>query len=169
MNTKDVFSESFDRLPELVHDAVDGLSVDELTFRIDPEANTIAWLVWHLTRVQDDHVAGVSPFEQVWHTNGWFDRFALPFDRDAHGYGQSAEEVGAVRVSAELLSGYYDDVHAQTRRFVDSLTDADFDRVVDERWEPPVTLGARLVSVLGDDLQHVGQAATVRGVVLRRR
>jgi hypothetical protein len=169
VQVREVFIESFERLPELVHDVVDGLDLDELTFRIDAETNTIAWLVWHLTRVQDDHVADVASFEQVWTTNGWFDRFALPFDRSAHGYGQSAEEVAAVRVPADLLVGYFDDVHAQTRRFVDSLSDADLDRVVDSRWDPPVTLGSRLVSVLGDDLQHVGQAAVIRGVVLRRR
>ncbi len=117
MNVREVFIESFERLPELVHDAVDGLDLDELTFRIDPEANTIAWLVWHLTRVQDDHVADVASLEQVWVTNGWFDRFALPFDRAAHGYGQSPEDVAAVRVPADLLVGYFDDVHAQTARF----------------------------------------------------
>ena len=169
MNAKEVFIESFERIPELVHDAVADLDLDALTFRIDPEANTIAWLVWHLTRIQDDHVAGVASLEQVWVTNGWFDRFALPFDRAAHGYGHSVEEVGAVRTEADLLSGYYDDVHAQTREYVASLADADFDRVVDRRWDPPVTLGARLVSVIGDDLQHAGQAALIRGVALRRR
>jgi hypothetical protein len=169
VDAREVFTESFERIPDLVHGAVDGLDLDALTFRVDPEANTIAWLVWHLTRIEDDHLADVASFEQVWLTNGWFDRFALPFDRDAHGYGQSAEEVGAVRVSAELLAGYYDDVHAQTRHYVDSLTDADFDRVVDTRWDPPVTLAARLVSVIGDCLQHAGQAALIRGVVLRRR
>ena len=47
------------------------------------------------------------------------------------------------------------------------LTDADLPRVVDERWDPPVTLGVRLVSVISDCLQHAGQAAFVRGILLR--
>jgi hypothetical protein len=160
--------EAFDRLPGLVARAVDGLSTEQLCARLDEEANTIAWLVWHLTRIQDDHVAEVAAREQVWTANGWADRFGLPFDLSATGYGQSVDEVGAVRVTSSLLTEYFADVHAQTARFIDSLSDADLDRIVDRSWDPPVTLGARLVSVLSDDLQHCGQAALIRGVLLRR-
>jgi hypothetical protein len=160
--------EGFDRLPGLVERAVDGLGTDELCTRLDAEANTIAWLVWHLTRIQDDHVAEVAAREQIWTANGWADRFGLPFDRSATGYGHSADEVGAVRVTASLLTGYFAEVHTQTVRFLGSLSDADLDRIVDRSWDPPVTLGARLVSVLSDDFQHCGQAALIRGVVLRR-
>jgi hypothetical protein len=166
---RSVLREGFTRLPDLVHGAVEGLSVDELALRLDAESNSIGWLVWHLTRVQDDHIAGVASSEQVWTAGGWFERFGLPFDPSAHGYGQSAEDVAAVRVEAALLSGYFDAVYAQSLNFIDSLADADFDRVVDPRFDPPVTLEVRLVSVLSDDLQHAGQAAFIRGIVLRRR
>jgi uncharacterized damage-inducible protein DinB len=151
-----------------VHDAVAGLTVEQLAERIAPEANTIAWLVWHLTRVQDDHVAEVAGTEQVWTSQGWFERFGLPFSPRATGYGQTPEEVAQVRVGADLLTGYYNAVAERTLEFVRGLTDADLDRVVDDRWDPPVTLGVRLVSVIGDDEQHVGQAAYVRGILLRR-
>lgn len=129
--------------------------------------NTIAWLIWHLTRVQDDHVAEVAGHEQTWISDGWHDRFGLPFDAHAIGYGQSATEVGRVAASAELLTGYLDAVHARTIAYVRGLSPDDLDRVVDERWDPPVTLGVRLVSVISDDLQHAGQAAYARGVLSR--
>ena len=58
---------------------MDGLSDDDLAWRPDPEANSIAWLVWHLTRIEDDHVAGVAGTTQVWDDDGWADRFGLPF------------------------------------------------------------------------------------------
>lgn len=167
MNTSDLLVDSFGRIKEAVHDAVDGLTLEQLVFRIDPRANTIAWLVWHLTRIQDDHVAAVAETEQLWTTGGWYDRFKLPFDRRAHGYGQSPDEVAAVRVEADLLLAYYDAAHEQTTEYVQGLTDDDLDRVVDTRWKPPVTLGVRLVSVISDDLQHAGQAAFLRGVVER--
>ncbi len=48
------------------------------------------------------------------------------------------------------------------------LQPADLDVVVDERWDPPVTLGVRLVSVVNEVNQHVGQAAYVRGLLERR-
>ena len=71
--------------------------------------------------------------------------------------------------SGQLLVDYHDAVHQQTVRFVEGLGDADLARIVDESWDPPVSLGVRLVSVIADDLQHAGQAAFVRGIVQRRR
>jgi uncharacterized damage-inducible protein DinB len=168
VNAAAILADAFGRIGEEVHDAVGGLTVEQLAERLEPEANSIAWLVWHLTRVQDDHVADVAGTEQVWTSQGWVERFGLPFGARATGYGQSAAEAGQLRVGAELLTGYYDAVAERTLEFVRGLTDADLDRVVDERWDPPVTLGARLVSVIGDDEQHVGQAAFVRGILLRR-
>ena len=146
---------------------VDGLSTQQLCYRADPQANTIAWLVWHLSRIQDDHLAAAFGTEQVWITDGWLDRFALPFEPAAHGYGHTTEDVSAVRAGADLLADYHDATHAQTVRLLTGISDADLDRIVDERWDPPVILGVRLVSVIGDDLQHVGQAAFIRGLLER--
>jgi len=165
VTSADLLLDAFSRIRDLGHRVVDGLTVEQLASRVDGKANSIAWLVWHLTRIQDDHVADVAGHEQVWTADGWFDRFALPFDASATGYGQSPAEVAALRATPELLVGYLDAVHARTASFVDGLADADLDRVVDEGWDPPVTLGVRLVSVIGDDLQHAGQAAFVRGLL----
>ena len=145
------------------------MTPEELSARVDDDANSIAWLVWHLTRIQDDHIADAAESEQVWASGGWADRFALPFDESATGYGHSSDEVAAVRVeSGELLTGYHDAVHERTRAFVEPLTNPDLGRVVDESWDPPVTLGVRLVSVISDNLQHAGQAAFVRGIIERK-
>jgi uncharacterized damage-inducible protein DinB len=169
VTSADVLVDAFGRIREVVHHAVDGLSEDQLAHRVGPGANSIAWLVWHLTRIQDDHVAEVAGTEQVWTSQGWAERFGLPFDPRDTGYGHRADEVAAVRVeSGELLVGYYDAVHEQTIRYVERLGDADLDRIVDRSWDPPVTLGVRLVSVIADDLQHAGQAAFVRGILQRR-
>jgi uncharacterized damage-inducible protein DinB len=144
-----------------------GVTHEQLVFRIDDSSNSIGWLLWHLTRVEDDHVADAAGEEQVWTSAGWAERFALPFPDTATGYGQSARETGEVQPSAELLSGYFDAVHERTMAFLQGLSDADLDRVVDESWDPPVTLGVRLLSVIGDCLQHSGQAAYVLGVAQR--
>lgn len=169
MSTRDLLVDAFDRIGDLVTRTTDGLSADQLAYRIDARANTIAWLIWHLTRIQDDHVAGAAGVEQVWHEQGWMDRFGLPFDAAATGYGQTSDEVAAVRPeSAGLLVGYHDAVRQQTRSFLERLDDSDLDRVVDERWDPPVTLAVRFVSVISDNLQHAGQAALIRGIIERR-
>lgn len=159
--------DAFGRVREAVHGAVAGLSREQLTHRVDPEANTIAWLVWHLTRIQDDHVAALAGAEQVWHRDGWLERMGLPFGPDEHGYGHTAEQVAAVDVPADLLLEYHDAVHAATVSYLDGLADDEYDDVVDRAWDPPVTRAVRLVSVVEDDLQHVGQAALLRGVVER--
>jgi hypothetical protein len=165
----DLLLDGFGRVRDGVRDVVAGLDEEALAFRPDPRANSIAWLVWHLTRVQDDHVAGVADAAQLWSRAGWVERFGLPFNVDATGYGHTAQEAGQVRATAELLAGYQDAVHDSVAGYLGSLTDADYPRVVDERWAPPVTLAVRLVSVLDDAAQHVGQAAYVRGLLERAR
>ncbi|KPI12900.1 DinB-like domain containing protein [Actinobacteria bacterium OV450] len=169
MKATEVLADAYGRIREVVHETVEGLSAEELNARPDPGANSIAWLVWHLTRVQDDHIADASGLEQVWTAQGWFDRFGLPLPAAATGYGHTAQQVGKVEVASDdLLLGYFDAVHEQSAGFIRGLTAADLGRVVDAAWDPPVTLGVRLVSVLSDDLQHAGQAAYVRGVLRRR-
>ena len=165
MNGVDVLRDLFDRVATNVHGAVEGLDEAALTHRVGGSANSIAWLVWHLTRVQDDHVADAAGSEQVWTAQDWATRFGLPFPPEATGYGQGSDEVAAVRAGADLLLGYYDAVHERTLQYLGEITDADLDRIVDRRWDPPVTLGVRLVSIADDDVQHAGQAAFVRGVV----
>lgn len=168
MNSIQLLADAFGRVREAVHGVVDGASGDELVYRLDDEANSISWLVWHLTRIQDDHVAAAAGLEQVWTTGSWAKRLGIAFGPADTGYGHGPSEVAAVQVtSGDLLTEYYDAVHEQTTRFLRSLADADLDRIVDRSWDPPVTLGVRLVSVIADDLEHAGQAAYVRGCVRR--
>jgi hypothetical protein len=167
MTSTDVLVDAFERIRDVVHPAVNGLSPDELAFRPSGESNSIAWLVWHLTRIQDDHVAGLDGSEQVWTEKGWIDRFALPLDPTDTGYGHDPDTVAAVIADASSLLGYFENVHERTLDFIRSLTEADLDRVVDRSWDPPVTVSIRLVSVIADDLQHAGQAAYVRGILQR--
>ncbi|GAB3167740.1 DUF664 domain-containing protein [Myceligenerans halotolerans] len=170
MNGADLLVDAFGRIREEVHAAVEGLTADELAWRADPDANSVAWLVWHLTRIQDDHVADVARADQVWSHQGWAERFALPLPIRDTGYGHRTDEVAAVRVtSPDLLTGYHDAVHERTIDYVSALTDTDLDRIVDTSWDPPVSLGVRLISVFDDEAQHAGQAALLRGLLLRRR
>ena len=164
MVSNTLLADAFGRIQEVIHQVVPGLSREDLAFRPNESANSIGWLVWHLTRVQDDHIAGVAQTKQVWHT-GWSKQFALPLEDDDTGYGHSSKDVASVQVSAELLLGYYDAVHTATINYLQSLKDEDYDKVIDTRWNPPVTLAVRLISIITDDLQHAGQAAYVRGLL----
>ncbi|MET9382628.1 DUF664 domain-containing protein [Streptomyces sp. NPDC002928] len=166
MHAKDVLIDAYNRIQEEVHSVVEGLGPDDLAARPGADANSIAWLVWHLTRVQDDHIADAFDLDQVWLSQEWEKRFGLDLPRHDTGYGHTSAKVAKVRVdSGDLLTGYYDAVHEQSLQALRGLTAKDLERVVDTRWDPPVTLGVRLVSVLSDDLQHVGQAAYARGLI----
>jgi len=158
--------ELYGRIPPLAHAAVDGVDVDRLTAAPSPGANTIAWLIWHLTRVQDHHVTELVGGDQIWVRDDWAARFGLEADPSNTGYGHSADEVATVRPerTAALLD-YLDAVDSRTRTWLATLVPTDLDRIVDRRWDPPVTLGVRLVSIADDSLQHVGQAAYVRGLL----
>lgn len=161
----DLLADSFTRVADLVTSLTQGLTLEVATYRPDPAANSIAWLLWHLSRVQDDHVAALAGTAQVW--PAWRERFGLPFADDEIGYGQDPAEVDRVQVTAELLAGYHADVHQASLRYVRQVTGNALAQVVDDRWDPPVTAAVRLVSVLSDTLQHLGQAAYVAGLAAR--
>jgi uncharacterized damage-inducible protein DinB len=162
-----ILQDGFGRIPELVRGAVADLDADQLATLPQGTGNSVGWLVWHLTRVQDAQIADVAGHEQLWVADGWAERFDMADDPGDHGYGHSLDQMAAVRpASGQLLVDHLDAVHARTVEYLATLADDDLDRVVDDNWDPPVTLGVRLVSVLDDDAQHAGQAAYVRGLLL---
>jgi hypothetical protein len=156
--------DAFERIEDEVHKAVEGATEADLTFRPTDSANSMAWLVWHLTRIQDDHIADLAKRKQIWDQE-WHDKFGLHFKLAETGWGQTAKDVAAVRAGFELLLGYFDTVHVATIEFVGTLQEEDYATIVDTRWNPPVTLAVRLISIIADDLQHVGQAAYIGGLV----
>jgi hypothetical protein len=166
---RELLRDSFTRLIEHVENLTDGLSAALALYRPTAsdggQANSIAWLIWHSARVQDAQICDIAGTEQVWFRDDWVDRFGLDLPRDSTGYGHTTEEAGRVRASADLLAGYYDGVHTMTLEYLASITADELARVVDTRWTPPVTASARLVSVIDDCAQHLGQAAYVRGIV----
>ena len=169
MKSADLLADAFGRVREAVHEAVEGLTADELAVRLDSGANSIAWLVWHLTRVQDDHIADAAGTEQAWTTDGWYERFGLPFSPAATGYGHRGRDVAKGPGGRPICSsGTTTPCTSGRSDYVRGLRNADLDRIVDEAWTPPVTLGVRLISVIEDDLQHAGQAAFIRGAIRRR-
>lgn len=170
MDVAEVYLELYGRVPSLVHEVLDGLSRDDLLARPAAGANPIGWLLWHLTRVQDDHVADVMGVDQLWASGEWAASFGLEPDTWSGyhnmGYGHTTADVDRVQpAGAAAIAAYHDAVDARTRTYLASLTPADLDRVVDRSWDPPVTLGVRLVSVADDSLQHVGQAAYLKGLL----
>ncbi len=166
MDVAALLLELYGRIPPLARRAVEGVDLARLVEPPSPGANTVAWLVWHLARVQDHHVAELLDADQLWVDGDWARGFGLGPDPSNTGYGHSAEEVATVRPERpDVLLEYLAAVDGRTRGMLADLTSADLDRIVDRAWDPPVTLGVRLVSVADDCLQHAGQAAYARGIL----
>lgn len=166
MDIAGLLLELYGRIPPLAREAVEGLDSDQLTRRPGPRANTIGWLVWHIGRVEDAQIADITGDDQVWADGDWAARTGLELDLSNTGYGHTAGEVEAVKPrDADVLVGYIDAVHSRTVEFLEGLVPAELDRIVDDRWDPPVSLGVRLVSIADDCLQHAGQAAYIRGLL----
>jgi len=165
MDTNEVLADAFGRIKEWVHAAVAELPAEAINYQPDDGSNSIGWLLWHLTRVQDDHVAHLADRPQAYVGDGWADRLGTNPDDADHGYGHTPTQVAAIRfdTSDELLA-YYDAVHERSLEYIQSITPDELGRVVDTRWDPPVTAGVRLVSVMDDCMNHTGQAHYVRGL-----
>jgi hypothetical protein len=168
-HVRSVLLDGFQRIEEGVTAVLDGLDAEDLCWQPAPGANPVGWLLWHLSRQQDAQLAAIAAEEQVWTAEGWHQRLGLPYGPRASGYGHDAQQVAAFALEdPALLSGYAAAVHALTRRLVEGLKADDLDRVVDESWDPPVTVAVRVYSVLEDAAKHLGQAEYVRGMLRRR-
>ena len=164
MDVRGLLTEGFGRITELYDGVAEGLDERTLHERPGGTGNPVAWLLWHLARVQDHHVAHLADRPQVWEV--FQERFGLPNDTDDIGYGHSSEQVDAIRIEdPQLLVDYHHEVTLATARYLLTVDEAELEREVDRNWDPPVTAGQRLVSIQGDCLQHLGQAAYVRGLL----
>ncbi len=168
METQDVLVEAYGRIRELVHTAADGLDQKRLTYLPEPGANSIAWLVWHLTRIQDDHVSAITGQDQVWVTSDWATALEMEPDPAKLGQGDGPDDVAAIRpADSNALLGYHDEVMDRSIEYLRGVGAAELARIIDYNYTPPVSVGVRLVSVLSDNIQHAGQARYLRGIVDR--
>jgi uncharacterized damage-inducible protein DinB len=170
MDCKDLIIDGLGRVEEDFKRALEGLSAEQLAFRPAEHANSIAWLAWHLSRVEDDHVSEIAGREQAWISENWYERFGKPADASDTGFGYSPDLVAKIKPQGpELLMDYYQAVHKRSLDYLNKASCQDMDRVIDTSWDPPVTVGVRLVSVVNDCTQHAGQMAYVRGLIEGRK
>ena len=167
MESKDLLTDAYGHIKRIVHQAVEGLDSAQLVWRPEEGANSIAWLVWHLTRVQDGHLATTTGNEEAWITHGWAERFGKAADKTINGQGDGIAEVAALQADAETLLGYHDFVHSRTAAYFANMESDDLERIIDTSYDPPVKASVRLVSIVQDNMQHAGQARYLRGIIDR--
>jgi hypothetical protein len=167
MAWQQLITDIFDRVAEQVEKVLDGLTPEELNRQPAPGANTIGWLIWHLTRSFDRNVSELAGKEQLWTANGWYAKFGRSADPDETGVGHSQEEMAAFRVpDGRATLEYHLAVQARIKEYMSTLTESELDR---EATSPTLgttfSVGKRLLAQFSEGLQHVGQAAYVRGLI----
>ena len=167
MESKELLKDGYTRIRELVHTSVNGLGADGLSYRPEPGANSIAWLAWHLTRIQDDHVSEIAGKDQAWVTDGWAQKFGMEPDPENDGRGHGPDQVAAIKPDAELLIAHHNAISDRTFAYLETVDAEELDRIIDYSYDPPVSVGVRLISVISDNIQHAGQARFLRGIVDR--
>ena len=149
MDAKDVILDGLDRIRNVLRRTLDGLTLEEMHRQPSADTNSIAWLAWHLTRVQDNGISGLAAWEQAWISQKWHAMFHMEPDPDNEGVGHTPAQAAAFRApSVQSLLDYHESVIQQSKAYVTRLAPADFDRQLNEpEWQPPPTVGVRLVSV----------------------
>ena len=167
MEWQELLTDGYTRIAQVLERALNGMAQGDLNWQPRPDCNSMGWLAWHLTRVQDGHIADLMEKEQLWISDGWHAKFNRPADPRDSGFGHSPEQVAAFKSpDAETLLVYYHAVVERTKRYLNTLSKTDLDRELNEpRYQPLPTVGVRLISVMSDNLQHVGQTAYVRGLM----
>lgn len=124
--------------------------------------NSPSWLIWHAGREIDAQLAPLAGTDEVW--TQFREQLALGELGDTSGYGHTAEQARSIVVhDAGPLLDYFVATTDALLAYLGTLGDADLDDVIDTNWTPPVTRGARLVSIIDDAAQHIGQAAYAVG------
>lgn len=159
---------SIDILIDLAHHPAEAaaglptLSPAQLNAHVGGHPNSVAWLLWHSGREIDAQLADLNHQPQQWEK--FRSRFGLGEIADGFGLGHTPEEAAQIQVDDQALLVEY--LQATLDAFIDyarSLSEADLDEVIDENWTPAVTRGVRMVSMIDDAIQHVGQAAFIAG------
>jgi hypothetical protein len=166
MEWEDLLIDGYGRIPEFLENVLKGLTRGDLDWQPRYDCNSIGWLIWHLTRLQDVQTASLMDEEQLWIRDEWYTKFGRQPEPDDIGFGHGLEQVSAFKSpEAKILLDYNRAVVQRSKQYISSLSETDLDRELDEPWFQPLpTVGVRLVSILDDSLLHAGQAAYVRGL-----
>jgi hypothetical protein len=135
---------------------------EQLHERLTPSANSIAWLIWHLSRWRDHMSAKIMGEPEVWIRDGWTDRFDLP--PTATGLGDSYDRVAAFRPERALLFEYFEAAHAAATDRISRMTPDDLMKPVEYVPNDLRPAWRCLIAMCGDSIQHTGQINFLRGL-----
>ncbi|MFC2060072.1 DinB family protein [Chloroflexota bacterium] len=156
--------DTYERSSQALERALEGLTQDDLNQQPNPDSNSMGWIVWHLTRIQDRAIADLTGEEQLWIKDTWHSKFNRPADPQDVGVRHMPEDLAAFKSpDVQTLLAYHQAVLQVSKRYISNLSQTDLDRWLGHpRY---ATVGARLVVLISENLQHAGQVAYVHGLL----
>ncbi|MEE8471780.1 MAG: DinB family protein [Dehalococcoidia bacterium] len=157
-----MLTDIYGRISQVLDKALEGLTPEDVNHQPKPDCNSMGWLTWHITRGQDRVMADLMGVEQLWVKDGWHAKFNRPADLEETGLRHSVEDLAAFRSpGVDTLLGYHHAMLERLNRYIGGVSEAELNRQMDHpRYR---TVGARLAGNIGDNLQHAGQVAYLRG------
>lgn len=152
---------------DMIDAALEGLDDSLLARQPDPQCNSAAWILWHMTRVVDTFIhTRLQDRPQLWVQDGWHQKFGMAADPEDRGVGWTAQQVCDWKPPArDVQLGYYQAVRGKAQEFISSLSYANLEQ---EKVIPPVTEPRTVAAALGqmtwDAVAHGGQIAYLRGL-----
>ena len=162
MIATDILIVGFTRVNESLHRTLPDLTEAELAQEPHP---SIGWLAWRISRVMDSNASRLSGREQLWIGAGWAARFGMaPLPADfGRSKAHTREQVLVFRASANLLLAYHDAAFERVRKYLQSLTDEELARELDEpQYQPLPTVAVRIISVLENAMTNQGQISYLK-------
>ena len=166
---QEILHDAFKRSTQIFERVLPNLSQEVIDKQPAPGCNSIGWLAWHASRIQDAQIAALKGSEQLWLADGWATRYGRDASPQDTGFGHSDAEVNSFRSPVlEIVLGYNRAVLKQTEDYISTVEEKTLSVVVDaHRFDSPPTIAVRLVSIATDCTIHAGQAAYLAGLFSR--
>ena len=165
MSVKEFIREAMQLTRKDLLDNIRDLTAEELAWRPAPHSNSIGFLAWHITRVEDGWIQ--RPIQRklhLWVADKWAERFGMPEEQRDMGYGYTVEQLQAFKTpSLELLLGYSQAVRDATLAFLDTWDPASDAIEVRAPWGT-MTVATTFQQLIWELNQHGGQIAYVKGI-----
>ena len=142
--------------------ATEDLTEEQLYHQPTPDTNSIAWLIWHLSRWRDKISAAAAGEPEVWISQGWAGKFGMEDGRT--GLGDTIEQVARFKVDTNMLTDYAEAAHKAIVERVSGFTTEQFNQEIEYTPGSPRPAWRALISVVEDSAEHTGQINYLRGM-----
>ena len=161
-----ILSDMLEMSDSLVRRALEGLTDADLIKRPSDQDNTIGWLMWHKTRVEDIAFADASGEEQFWISDKWHEKFGMEPNPGQMGFRGFARTSDEPRVQERKTFSATPTPFGRARlRCWRASRPRTSTRKSPPRWARPSKSGTTSGRVAADNIQHGGQICYLRGFI----